>query len=350
MTYVPGSASFLSLRQSAPQQESDLRVVVPELASFQRPVEHLLEAVVGEMRRIVRVDFPRIEEVNDYLLSARGKLFRPTLLLLSSQVGGRRPASAVTLAAVVELAHLATLVHDDAIDHSVLRRGMPTVNALWDHQTAVIMGDYLVSRAIQELAVGGLTEAVRILVDAANTMSIGEMRQLAALDVLELSQSEYYQVIGCKTASLMGAACEMGAVAGVEEYREQLAGFGNALGMAFQITDDLLDYTGSEAVTGKPSGHDLREHKVTLPLIAALREMSPAERSGVERFFADPQPTDDAIAEVVELVQRRGGLECAQRCAEEQGERALRWLVDLPEDPAVDALRQAVSCVMSRNH
>src|SRR5688500_5434328 len=257
-----------------------LRTSLPKLAQIQQPVQEQLEGVVDELRRIVLSDFPVIEEVNDHLLWARGKMFRPTLLLLSNRIGGRPYARAVTLAALVELVHLATLVHDDAVDHSVLRRGMPTVNALWNHQTAVIMGDFLYSRSVQELTALGRIDLLAVLARAANEMSVGEMRQLISCDALRFTEEDYDRLIASKTASLMSAACEMGAVAGESRLSETLAAYGHDLGMAFQIVDDLLDYTETEAVTGKPAGQDLREHKMTLPLIAALPSMdAPAART-----------------------------------------------------------------------
>ena len=325
-----------------------MRTAPPNLSHIQRLVRDRLEGVVDELRRIVLSDFPPIGEVNDYLLLARGKLFRPTLLLLSNEVGGRRAPEAVTLAATIELVHLATLVHDDAVDHSVLRRGMPTVNALWNHQTAIIMGDYLYSRSVSELATIGRVELVGILARAANEMSVGELRQLWSCDALSYTEAEYYRLIACKTASLISAACEMGAVVGEPTHRSALADYGRHLGMAFQIADDLLDYTETEAVTGKPSGHDLREHKVTLPLIAAMREMDGSARREIEAFFAEPEPTDAGISSVVSLVTAHGGLKYAHRRAQEYGTRAAEALDALPDGPATEALREAISYVIDR--
>jgi octaprenyl-diphosphate synthase len=327
-----------------------LRTGTPELSQIQGPVRAEVDGVVDELRRIVLSDFPAIGEVNDHLLWARGKLFRPTLLLLSNRIGDRPDPRAVTLAAIVELVHLATLVHDDAVDHSVLRRGMPTVNALWNHQTAVIMGDYLYSRSISALAELGRVDYITVLSRAANDMSVGELRQLSSFDALAFSEKDYDRLIASKTASLMSAACELGAAAGAEEHRQTLATFGHALGMAFQIADDLLDYTQSEAVVGKPTGQDLREHKVTLPLIAAMREMPGAAVAEVEAFFADPVPSEDAIREVIRQVRQHGGLEYARRRASEFGERAAESLLELPEDPAADALRAAIPYVIERGH
>ena len=157
-----------------------LRAAPPTLPQIQAPIAERLDRVVEEFRRIVVADFTRIAEINDYLLQVRGKLFRPGLLLLCNEVGGRPRPEAETLAAVVELMHLATLVHDDAVDHSVLRRGMPTVNAMWSHQVAIIMGDFLYSRSVSELGALGDIEPVRVLAAASNAMSIGEMRRARA--------------------------------------------------------------------------------------------------------------------------------------------------------------------------
>jgi octaprenyl-diphosphate synthase len=326
-----------------------LRTRTPKLSQIQQPVREDLERVIDELRRIVLSDFPAIGEVNDHLLWARGKLFRPTLLLLSNQVGDRPHPRAVTLAAIVELVHLATLVHDDAVDHSVLRRGMPTVNALWNHQTAVIMGDYLYSRSISALAEHGRIEYITVLSRATNDMSVGELRQLSSCDALDFTEHDYDRLISSKTASLMSAACELGAAAGADRYREPLAAYGHALGMAFQIADDLLDYEQSEAVVGKPTGQDLREHKVTLPLISAMREMGSKERAIVESFFAEPVPSDDGIDRVAALVREHGGLEYARNRAELFGVRAAESLLEVPDGPAAQALHAAVAYVTERN-
>ena len=307
-----------------------LRDAPPDLSSVQNLVADRLDGVQADLSRIIVSDFDLIEEVNEYLLLKRGKLFRPTLLLLSNRVGGSPSDDAITLAAVIELVHLATLVHDDAVDHSVLRRGLPTVNALWTHQIAIIMGDYLYSRSVTELTRLGRLDAVAVLASAANEMSIGEMRQLTSYDALEFTEPDYYRLIASKTASLMSGACEMGALAGVDEYRKPLAKFGHDLGMAFQIADDLLDYTGSEAVTGKPTGQDLRERKVTLPLIGALRNVSDVESRVIRDFFTLVEAGDQDIDRVIEIVHDRGGLDYANGRADQYAGRAWKALEGLP--------------------
>ena len=325
-----------------------LRSHHPELPAIQASVRDSLDRVGDEIKRIVLSDFSQIEEVSEHLLFMRGKLFRPTLLLLSSRIEGDSHDDALTLAAVVELVHLATLVHDDAVDHSALRRGLPTVNALWTHQVAIIMGDYLYSRGVAELARVGRLEALAVLANAANEMSVGEMRQLTSYDALDFSEDDYYRLIAAKTASLMSAACEMGALVGAPGYRESLARYGHNLGMAFQIADDLLDYTGNEAVTGKPTGHDLRERKVTLPLVGALERATPAEERQVRAFFTLADPVDEDIARVVAIVAERGGLAYAHARAVRYADLAHVALEELPEGVSQAALRDAIAYAVDR--
>jgi octaprenyl-diphosphate synthase len=325
-----------------------LRIAPPKLSEIQAPIADRLDRVVEEIRRIVVSDFDGVEEINEYLLQVRGKLFRPSLLLLCNEVGGQSSAEAETLAAIIELTHLATLVHDDAVDHSVMRRGMPTVNSMWSHQVAIIMGDYLYSRSLAELARLGRIEPVRIVATASNAMSVGELRQLQSHEALEFSERDYELLIAAKTASLMSAACELGALVGDTALREPLARFGRDLGMAFQIADDLLDYEGESEVIGKPSGLDLREHKVTLPLIAVLPTLSPAERREMEAFFREPEPTDEAIAGIVELVRERGGLEYARERARAFARRAADALDPLPGGAALQALRDSIAYAIER--
>ncbi|MGH7612638.1 MAG: polyprenyl synthetase family protein [Gemmatimonadales bacterium] len=318
------------------------------LSDIQRPVTADLERVAEELRRIIAADFPIIADANDHLLRMKGKLFRPTLLLLSHQAAGGGDPRIVTLAAVVELIHLATLVHDDSVDHSALRRGMPTLNALFSHQVAVIMGDYLYSRAIIELVRVGDLDPLQVFARVTNEMTIGEMRQLEAHDKLAFNEEQYDLLIRAKTASLLSGACEVGALRAPSPVREALARFGMLLGMAFQITDDLLDYTQPEAVTGKPSGLDLKEHKVTLPLIAALPRLSAEERQVVTRLMATAAPSDAQVAQVIHMVEAAGGLENASRRALDLAQRAEAELAALPAGTARESLRDSIAYAVER--
>jgi octaprenyl-diphosphate synthase len=210
------------------------------------------------------------------------------------------------------------------------------------------MGDYLYSRSMSELARLGDIEPIRILAAAANSMSVGEMRQLASCDALQFTEDDYALLIECKTASLLSAACELGALYGDVSLREPLARYGYHLGMAFQVVDDLLDYTSDETALGKPAGLDLREHKVTLPLIAALPALAPGERARVDELFDNPEPDDAGIAAVVALVQRHGGLDYAKARALDYAQRAADALEGLPEGPALQALRDGIVYAVER--
>ena len=326
----------------------DTSELATALRDIQAPVRERLDQVTREMWRVVSEDISLIEDVRQHLMGRKGKMFRPTLLLLASDVEGRSAPSAVVMGAVVELIHLASVVHDDAVDHSALRRGMPTINALFSHQVSVIMGDFLYSRALLELVERGDTDPLRVFTRASNELTLGEIRQLAAVDALAFSEADYDKLIRHKTAVLFRAACEVGAICGAPHYREPLARFGERLGMAFQVADDLLDYTEQQETTGKPSGLDLKEHKVTLPLIAALRSITPAARSRVEALFATLDPSVAEVHEVVEIVTEAGGLDYARRRGEQFAAEAEEALAALPESPARASLYDAIAYVMDR--
>jgi octaprenyl-diphosphate synthase len=275
-------------------------------------------------------------------------MLRPTLTILADEATGSPTSNVVSLAAVVELIHLATLVHDDSVDHSVLRRGMPTVNSLFSHQVSVIMGDYLYSRAVVELVRLSDLEALRVLARVTNEMTVGEMRQLLAHDPLGFTEDQYDLLIRAKTASLVSAACEVGALGAPAAERDALRRFGEALGMAFQIVDDVLDYVEDQVTTGKPSGLDLREHKVTLPLIYALPRLSEADRRTVTQLMEAAQPADDLISEVVAAVAAAGGIEYARERAHRLAHQAEAQLELLPPSPAREALRATIAYVLDR--
>ena len=319
------------------------------LLEVQAPVREELDRVPRAMWRIVSADNALAASVTDHLMAMRGKMFRPTLVLLCSAADDAAPtARAINLAAVTELVHLATLVHDDSVDHSALRRGQPTVNSLFSHQVSVIMGDLLYVHAFAELVRDADFEVLRSVTRASTEMTVGEIQQLAAVEALAFSEEDYEQLIRAKTASLMSAACEIGAIAGGGRHRTALARYGDRLGRAFQIADDLLDYTEDSGTTGKPQGLDLREHKMTLPLIAALRVVSPAERRRVELLFAAAAPDDQLIADVTAIVAESGGLDYARRRGEAYAEEAEEALAELSPGPIRGALTEAIAYVMER--
>jgi octaprenyl-diphosphate synthase len=225
---------------------------------------------------------------------------------------------------------------------------MPTINSLFSHQVSVIMGDYLYSRAVIELVQLNDLEPLRVLSRVTNDMTVGEMRQLLAHDPLEFSEEQYDLLIQAKTASLVSGTCEIGALRASPGERGALRRFGGALGMAFQIVDDLLDYTEDASVTGKPFGSDLREHKVTLPLIAALPRMDDEERRGVSRLLQTSEPSDSQISEVIMTVSRAGGLDYARERALRLAQLAEGELEFLQPSAAREALRASITYVIDR--
>jgi octaprenyl-diphosphate synthase len=346
-TPPPGSPRFRPLaddRLRAPRAD-----VAALLHEIQSPVRDRLDRPCrtrcGASARPTCPSSPRSTSTSRGM---KGKMFRPTLVLLASAVDESPEARAVTLAATLEVLHLATLVHDDAVDHSVLRRGMPTINALFSHQVSVIMGDFLYARALTELVRLNDWDVAGVFADASTAMTLGEMRQLGAVDALAFSEDDYHALIRAKTASLFRAACDLGALSGARRHRDALVQYGERLGMAFQVVDDLLDYTEGQEMTGKPTGLDLREHKVTLPLIAALRTMRPADRRAVEQLFATAEPDDRQVGEVIALVAEQGGLEYARRRGDQFAREAEEALADLPESTFRTALVDAIGYVLDR--
>jgi octaprenyl-diphosphate synthase len=219
---------------------------------------------------------------------------------------------------------------------------------LFSHQVSVIMGDFLYSRALTALVQMADLEILEIVTNVANELTIGEMRQLAAVDALSFGEEEYCHLIRAKTASLISGACESGALCGAPEFRETLARYGDRLGMAFQIADDILDYTADQTVTGKPGGLDLREHKVTLPLIAALPHVSTDGRRRIDELFATESPSDELLADVIAIVADAGGIDYARQRGEQFAHDAEQALRVLPMTPVRSALTDAIAYVMDR--
>jgi octaprenyl-diphosphate synthase len=219
---------------------------------------------------------------------------------------------------------------------------------MFSHQISVIMGDLLYSRALGTLVRLGDLNIMRILTDVTNELAIGEMRQIGAIDHLSFTEAEYFALIRAKTASLLAAACETGALCGAPMYSSAMARYGDRLGMAFQIADDIIDYTEDESVTGKPGGLDLKEHKVTLPLIASLSRLSPAARRRVDELFATESPPDALVREVTGIVGEAGGIDAARQRGEQFMQEAADAISIIPESPVRAALGDAIDYVMER--
>jgi octaprenyl-diphosphate synthase len=318
------------------------------LDDIQASIKGDLVEVQERLKEILITDFPFVEEIADHVVQMRGKLFRPTLLFLSGHIGGDGNVSLLSMALVVELIHTATLIHDDVIDRANLRRSLQTLNSRWSDQVSIIMGDYLYSRSLTEMVKVGDHDVLGVISNASRRIALGEMREIRFTSSLDITEEAYYSLIGDKTASLLAASCEVGAILGQKQYREELCDYGENLGMVFQITDDIIDYTGKERELGKPVGTDFREKKATLPLIHALKEMNPEQRSRVEDIFYGETVEDEGFSQVRDIIGDTGGFDYARARAVEYGERAEILLKSIPDSPVKDALLSCVKYVVER--
>lgn len=309
-----------------------------------------LAATEEVFRASLASDVPLIEEAGVYLADGGGKRVRPALLLLASRLLGHDGPEEVTYAAVVELIHTATLVHDDVIDHAHLRRGRTTVNRLWGNHKTVLLGDWLYTLAMKMALSHGRVEVIRRLVGATLRMTEGELLALERLGAPDLTRDEYFGIIDRKTARLFAAACSVPALIppAIPEADRVLSRYGEALGVCFQLVDDMLDFTGREEELGKPVLSDLKEGKLTLPLILLLPRVSPARRRLIEQVLEDRDFTRVSAEEILELVRVEGTLEEVGELAEAYAESARRELDALPACDAREALELAPDFVLYR--
>ena len=281
-----------------------------------------------------------VGDVSQYIIAAGGKRLRPQLLLLCCGGLGYTGTHRLTMAAVVEFIHTATLLHDDVVDDSTLRRGLPTANARFGNPASVLIGDFLYSRAFQMMVQVQEMRIMQVLADATNVIAEGEVLQLMNMYNADLSEADYLQVIRSKTSKLFEASAQVAAIlAKVSPAVENAcATFGQALGTAFQVIDDVLDYAGDASVLGKNLGDDLREGKCTLPLITAM-QLAPPEDAATVRNAIEKGDVD-ALEAVASIVKRTGALDAAMRSAQSEISRALEAAQHLPAGPYVDCMVQ----------
>lgn len=322
---------------------------LPALPAIQQLAAADMAEVDALIRRRLASDVVLINQVSEYIIGAGGKRLRPMLLLLAAQALGHRGADAHQLAAVVEFIHTATLLHDDVVDESDLRRGRSTANAVWGNAASVLVGDFLYSRSFQLMVELERAEVMRILADTTNMIAEGEVLQLLHVRNPDTDETAYMRVIERKTAILFAAATRLGALlAGSNaETQQRLHDYGLHLGYAFQIADDVLDYASDAATMGKHLGDDLAEGKMTLPLIHAMRHASPEVR---ERLRAVVQAGDiDALPEVTAAIHAAQGLAYSREVAMRHADRAMAALEGLPGNAAMDALRGLAHYAVTRN-
>ena len=291
-----------------------------------------------------------VESIGHYIVDAGGKRMRPVLTLLAARSCGIESQKHISMAAVIEFIHTATLLHDDVVDMSTLRRGRPTVNAEWNNPSSVLVGDFIYSRAFQILVQIGNMRIMEIIADTTNKIAEGEVLQLIAKNNPEFSEVSYMQVIESKTAILFQAAAQCGALLGNVEpdIEAALTEFGVRIGTAFQLVDDVLDYAGDAADLGKNIGDDLAEGKPTLPLIYAMENGTGSEKDLIREALKNEQLSGQILQDVIEIVRNSGGLEYTKNQAKTHAQAAQKRLAGLPESQFRHAMEAMVDFSVNR--
>lgn len=323
------------------------------LDSIRKPVADELEALAAEVDRTFAADGSPVGGMMRYALEGRGKAVRPLVVLLSASANScsvENRGRALMAAMLVEMIHVASLVHDDVIDESQMRRGRPSVNALWQSRNAVLAGDYMLARAVSAGLASGHYDIVRHVTDAIATLCDGEVMQNLHASDGEASRDDYFAIIRKKTAALIAASASAGAMAAcaAPERVEAMNRYGEALGMAFQIRDDILDYTGGSENTGKPAMNDLREGKLTLPLIAVLERSDASRRAELTELLGLSRDDESAAERLRREVVRGGGIDEAVRVMEDYRRAAEQELATAGESPAAAALKELCSYACER--
>jgi len=317
----------------------------------------IIESIAGEMeavnaviRKELHSEVPLVSQIAEYIISAGGKRIRPVLVLLTAKACGYEGNHHHILAAVVEFIHTATLLHDDVVDESSLRRGRQTANALFGNAASVLVGDFVYSRAFQMMVSIGDMRVMQILADATNVIAEGEVLQLLNMHDPDVTQERYLQVIRSKTAKLFEAAAELGALVGgaSDADIEACAEYGRSLGTAFQLVDDVLDYSGVASDIGKNVGDDLREGKPTLPLIYLMQHGTPEQRQLVRSCIENGDETH--FGEILAAITACGALDYTKRQAEVAALRAADSIAALPNSQFKDSLLKLCAFAVDRNH
>jgi octaprenyl-diphosphate synthase len=308
-------------------------------------------AVEEEFRENLASDVELVTKVGDYVLSSGGKRFRPMLVLLSSRLCNYVGEKHIGLAAAVEFIHTATLLHDDVIDSASLRRGNRSANSVWGNGTSVLVGDYLFTKSFSMMVKTDNLKVMQILADTTTRLTEGEVQQLVNSCDLDIDEQKYLQVIRDKTAILIAASCEIGAVLAAADERQQRAlhEFGLEVGTAFQLMDDALDYIADQQEFGKERGHDLYEGKMTLPLIYSYAALGSKDRQEVARIVQADGLTPADLDYVCGLIEAKGGIEYTRAKAAERIDRAKLLLDIFPESDSRQALCDLADYVVSRN-
>ncbi len=309
-----------------------------------------LERIEAEIERHLASSVPLISTVGRHIMDSGGKRLRPLLMILSARLCGYRGNHDAPLAVVFEFLHTSSLLHDDVVDNAEFRRSQPAANVLWGNQGVVLVGDFLYSKSILMTVAYNNIRILQTLSEATTLMAEGEVLQLIHADNLEIAEQDYLEVITRKTAALISAACQIGAILGGAEAAQEkaLSTYGHNLGIAFQLIDDTLDYTGDVNELGKPVGNDIQQGKATLPLIVALGNCNPLEQKRLRELFSTEQLALEHFHEIREWVARSGGIAYTRQLALEYGENAKSAIQGFPSHPSKEILLDIADYVVYR--
>ena len=318
------------------------------LTSIKSPIKEELSSFEDHFKAAMKSHVPLLDKITYYIVQRKGKQVRPVFVFLCAKICGEISSKTYAAASIVEIIHTATLVHDDVVDDAYERRGMFSINALWKNKVAVLIGDYLFSQGLLVALDNNAVDILRILSNATKEMIEGELLQIEKARKLDIKEEVYYEIIRQKTASLIAGSCSAGAASTTNdaELIEQFRLFGEKIGIAFQIKDDLFDF-GFDNV-GKPTGIDIKEKKMTLPLIYALNHADKAEKKKIMNIVRKHNEDKNKVAEVIDFVRNSGGMEYANQKMIEYKEEAIAILDRLPHSESRESLKDLVEFVTER--
>jgi len=322
---------------------------MPFLSRIKRPVEKEMSQFEDYFAKTMRSEIPFLNIILNYILRRKGKQMRPLLVFLTAKLNGNIGEPTFVAASFIELLHTASLVHDDVVDDAHERRGALSINALWNSKIAVLVGDYLLSKGMLISVEKNRFDMLEIVSDAVKSMSEGELLQIQKARKLNIKEEDYFKIISCKTAALISACTACGAKSVTEDSDIMLLmkEFGENIGIAFQIRDDILDYEGT-GLTGKTVGNDIKEKKITLPLIHALEQSPGSKKKYILAIVKNKKKTKSEISEVISFVSDYGGLDYAELKMNQYRDKALAILDSYPDSEVKDCLREFVNYTTSR--
>jgi octaprenyl-diphosphate synthase len=320
------------------------------LARIQQPVKAEMDYFEGYFRESMKSKVPLLDIVMNYLFRRKGKQMRPLLVFLSARLNGEINQASYTGAALIELLHTASLIHDDVVDESYLRRGFFSINALWRNKIAVLSGDFLLSKGLLLSIENDQVQLLKIVSEAVKEMSEGELLQMEKARKLDITEEVYFEIIRKKTATLIASCSAVGAksVDAGDEKVQLMKDFGMATGIAFQIKDDIFDYESSEKI-GKPTANDIKEKKMTLPLIFALNNSSSKEKRHIIHLVKNRNSNPEKLHEIIQFVVDKGGIKYATERMNEYKNKAIQLLTAYPDSPAKASLIELVEFTTTRN-